>query len=324
MTALEILQQKARAFEESIPLLAAADLGLFDALQEGPRETAALAGDLSVSPRGLDILLHALAAEGYLVKQEGAFGLAEAYAPYLLSDSKETLISILRHRHSCMRSWARLREVLLTDKPAETEETAEHLENFILGMANVSRSSSREVAEKLPLARYKKMLDLGGGPATASMAFCRANPELQAVVLDLEPVTEIARREIARAGLQDRIATQPGDALADAYGTDYDLVYVSNILHMFGEADARRIIEKSAAALSPGGDLVIKDFLLEEDRLHPAFGALFSVNMLVRTREGRSYTRGEVQAMLEDAGFADFQCHTVASHSSLLVGTLAP
>jgi hypothetical protein len=49
--------------------------------------------------------------------------------------------------------------------------------------------------------------------------------------------------------------------------------------------------------------IVIHEFLLEKDRAHPVPAALFSVNMLVNTAAGRSYTIPELRGWLAKAGF---------------------
>jgi hypothetical protein len=47
----------------------------------------------------------------------------------------------------------------------------------------------------------------------------------------------------------------------------------------------------------------VHEFTLAEDHASPAPGALFSVNMLVNTAEGRSYTPKEMAGWLTEAGF---------------------
>jgi hypothetical protein len=55
--------------------------------------------------------------------------------------------------------------------------------------------------------------------------------------------------------------------------------------------------------LKPGGRLVIRDHVMSPDRIRPASGALFAVNMLVGTPGGGTYTFDEIRASLESAGF---------------------
>ena len=52
-----------------------------------------------------------------------------------------------------------------------------------------------------------------------------------------------------------------------------------------------------------GGRVIIHEFVLDETKTRPQFAALFSLNMLIGTQEGASYSESEYRAWLEDAGF---------------------
>jgi hypothetical protein len=62
-------------------------------------------------------------------------------------------------------------------------------------------------------------------------------------------------------------------------------------------------------ALNPGGRVAIRDFLIDPDRTTPLRGALFSVNMLVNTQEGRCYTEEEIGSWLVESGFSNVSVH---------------
>ncbi|MGB5879902.1 MAG: methyltransferase, partial [Thermoanaerobaculia bacterium] len=93
----------------------------------------------------------------------------------------------------------------------------------------------------------------------------------------------------------------------------------SNLVHIYSEKENRKLLTRCAKALEPGGRLAIKDFLLDPDRLSPAGGAVFAVNMLVSTEGGDSYTAEEVQHWLEEAGLQFESLANVATHSRILV-----
>ena len=337
------LQDVSRGYQSSVVLLTACHLGVFDALGDktrtspgpartpaaraaaGPAQTpAALAAALRLDPRALEIVLLALASDGFLKRSAEGFRLSEDYAPYLLSGGAQTQASILRHNYNCLRRWCRLEEVLRTGQPAPREdEGPEDMRAFICGMADISRLSSAEVADKIALSPYRRMLDVGGGPATAAIEFARRNPALRCVVFDLEGPIGIAQEEIRKAGLADRVETRVGDYFRDELGEGFDLVYISNIIHSMGPADTRMLFGKSHRALVPGGTLIVKDFFLEDDRITPNTAALFSVNMLVGTEQGRSYTLSETREMLTEMGFTDFRAIEVATASRLLIARKA-
>ena len=54
----------------------------------------------------------------------------------------------------------------------------------------------------------------------------------------------------------------------------------------------------------PGGHLVIREFILQEDRSGPPHAALFALNMLVGTEHGNTYTEGQYRAWMQEAGLA--------------------
>lgn len=65
------------------------------------------------------------------------------------------------------------------------------------------------------------------------------------------------------------------------------------------------LIRKAAEALNPGGKLLVRDFLLNENGDGPANAAIFAVNMLVSTDGGRSFKASEITEWMKAAGLQD-------------------
>jgi predicted O-methyltransferase YrrM len=139
-------------------------------------------------------------------------------------------------------------------------------------------------------------------------------------VIDDAETLEVARENCARAGLQDRILLEPGDAFTDDLGTGYELVFLSNLLHIYSAAENRLLISRAAAAVAPTGRICIKDFLLDPTRTSPRGAALFSVNMLVSTTSGDCYTLQEIEGWLGKAGFFVEETLNLARYSRLVLG----
>lgn len=317
------ISQVAQGFRLAAVLLTAVKTGLFDALDAEEGSTLGEAADaLGFDPRALEVVLLALAAHGFVEIRDGRYRTTSAFAPVLRRDGAQSQANILSHNCNLMARWTSLPEVLRQGRPVESpsmERKGEDLRNFICGMADISRRSSAEVAEALDLSDARRMLDLGGGPATSSIVFCRRCPQLHATVFDLPDVVRIAREEIDKADLADRIHTRAGNMLDGDYGGPYDLVYVSNIIHMLSPDQTAHVFQHAARATAPGGRIVVKDFFLDDSRTRPPEAALFSVNMLVGTQGGKSYTYSETQQLLRQAGFDDFAREPVASASALLI-----
>jgi len=180
-----------------------------------------------------------------------------------------------------------------------------------------------KVVKALDLSGRKRLLDLGGGPGTYAIQFCLENPGLSAVIFDLPGTRPFAEKTVERFGLSGRVGFAAGDFNEDPLPSGFDVAWLSQILHGEGPEDGVRLVAKAAKALLPGGILLIHEFLLEDTMDRPLHPALFSLNMLVGTEKGQSYSEGQVRAMMEAAGLHDIRRIDLPSPatSAILCGT---
>ena len=80
------------------------------------------------------------------------------------------------------------------------------------------------------------------------------------------------------------------------------MAWMSHILHGESPEDCCKIIGKTVSALEPGGMILVHDFILKNSMDSPLFPALFSLNMLVGTSSGQSYSEQQIMDMLTEAG----------------------
>jgi cyclopropane fatty-acyl-phospholipid synthase-like methyltransferase len=154
-----------------------------------------------------------------------------------------------------------------------------------------------------------KILDIAASHAAYGIAMAEKNPRAHLVALDWEAVLTVATENAHAAGLGDRFSTIVGDAFAVDLGSGYDVVLVPNFLHHFNRADCVRFLHRVQAALVAGGQVVIVEFVPNEDRVTPPPAASFSLVMLGTTPEGDAYTFAEYQSMLTEAGFKAASLH---------------
>jgi ubiquinone/menaquinone biosynthesis C-methylase UbiE len=176
------------------------------------------------------------------------------------------------------------------------------------------------VVAQLDLSGALRVLDVGGGSGTYAMAFARARQEISATVFDLPNVVPLTKAHVEEERLSDRVSIVSGDYLTDDLGTDFDLVFLSAIVHSNSIEQNRLLIQKCARALRPGGQVIVLDFIMDEDRTRPAQGALFALNMLVGTESGDTYTEVEVRAWMDEAGLSGVTRRETAFGTSLIVG----
>jgi len=321
---IDRLTKISRGFQGAIVLYAAVESGVFDLLDSRKALSSAEAADkLGLDRRAADIFLHALAGMGLLEVENGLFRNAPLADELLVRGRQHYQGDIIAHSGRLIKRWIQLPSVLRTGKPAASPRSLDDKESrrdFILGMSNIATLSAARVAEVIDLRPARRMLDLGGGPGTYAITFCSLNPELAAVVFDLpEVIDEITTGQVAGARLSRRIEFIRGDYLKDAYGEGYDLVLVSNIIHSLGARENLEILERCRRSMTAGGRVVVKDFLLNEDRMNPAFASMFAVNMLVGTEAGGCYTVAEVTAWLEQTGFEQVELREISPQARMLV-----
>jgi hypothetical protein len=298
-----------RNYQGAAVLAAAADLDLFQQLSPKPRKAAALATALACDPRGLTILLDALAALGLVQKAANAYALPPGLEAFLTSHGSQSVLAMAQHQANCLRRWAQLAQVVKTGQPAPRTPSvrgeAGDQAAFIGAMHNVSVLSAGEVIQAVRPPEFKRLLDIGGASGTWTIAFLHACPEGKATLFDLPHVIPMARQRLTSAGLADRVEFAAGNFTVDPLPPGGDLAWVSAIVHQNSRAQNRSLFAKVFAALVPGGRIVIRDVLMDETRTRPVAGALFAVNMLVATEAGGTFTFGELREDLESAGFVN-------------------
>jgi len=284
-------------FRASRVVLTANTYRIFDHLKT-PKTAAEIAQSIKTDPRATEILLDAVTSVGLLRKTGGTYRNTETAKKFLIADSPLYQGDMLRHADNLWTSWSGLDEVVRTGKP--NRSGSRDYGSFIRAMHNNAVFRAKAVIDLLDLRNVTRALDLGGGPGTYSMEL--AKRKISVTHFDLPEPVEIARKLAVDQKIRN-VYFVPGDFHTDDIGSGYDLVFISQILHSLSIPESISLIKKAKDALTPKGTIAIQEFLLEKDRAHPAAGALFSVNMLVNTPTGRSYTVEEMKGWLSKAGF---------------------
>jgi hypothetical protein len=77
------------------------------------------------------------------------------------------------------------------------------------------------------------------------------------------------------------------------------------------------------SVLEPGGMIIVHDFILNNTLDGPPFPALFALNMLLGTPQGRTYSEKQIGDMLAEAGAVDIKRVAVQTpnDSGIILGT---
>jgi len=270
-------------------LFSALELDLFNRMESRDWTIPQLSKRVKVSQRGIAILCRNLASVGLLSKSRSGYRITHFSKRYLQKTSPDFRGEYLTLMQRQWSEWSHLTEVIRAGQPLDSlePETPEYRRSFTWAMHHRSIQPARDVAQQISLKGTYSLLDLGGGPGTYALAFLNHNPTLHATVMDRPIALEVARALAQQSSSGTRLTYQSGDFLKEPILGTYDVVWYSNVLHIYSPAENFKIFKKIKRILRPNGRLLIQDtFLHDPQKLRPLEANLFAVSMLLYTERG--------------------------------------
>ena len=310
------------AFSASRVLLTAIELDLFTVLSRGPLTASEIATALKLHQRAVPDFPDALLSLNMLTREgdgpEARYSNGPLPAYYLVKGTPtykggffEMCATRLYHY------WGHFTEALQTGRcqneshPRNADakdvwssiyETDEKLEGFMQAMGALNNDAQRELAKKMDWATVSSHLDLGGADGLLSCEVVSANPHVKSTTLDLERVSKVARNNIAKRGLTDKINIVSG-SFWDCPFPKADVITMGIILHDYNLEKKMVLLRKAYDALNPGGRLVALEHLIEDDRRGSVPALIMSLNMLVDQNGGFDFTSRDFDGWAKEVGF---------------------
>lgn len=299
--------------QRAYALKAAVELDLFTAIAKGSHTAAEIAKACAASERGVRILCDAMTVLGFLTKSGNKYSLTQDSAVFLDKNSPAYMgkaLTFLLHPAQVSNSQhmteSARRGGALEQESALSPEDPLWLE-FARGMAPLMFPAAEAIAELLhrDLASRPsvKVLDIAASHGVFGLTVAKRLPQAHIYALDWANVLEVARANAQAQGVADRYHLLPGSAFDVDYGTGYDAILITNLLHHFEPAENEKLLKKAHTALNPGGQVILLEFVPNEDRVSPPVAALFSLTMLSSTPKGDAYTFAQYTTMFRNAGF---------------------
>ena len=322
---IEYFNEISYSYWKAQVLFVAIDMDVFTLIGGDGKSCKAVTKSLRTNLRATEMVLNALVSLGLLRKVKGVYKNTAMSNRYLVKNRPLYQGDRIRHFHNLWDYWSKLGVAVKTGKPTAYDNAEEvdeqRLREFIRAMHNIGTVQAGKVYRKLQLKKYRSLLDLAGGQGTYAVRFVERNPKMRTVVFDLPEVIKIAREHIKKSGMKGKVATKAGDCLKDSFGKElYDIVLVSNLLHIYEPGENRKILKKCWDSLLKKGIVVIQEFILNSAKTQPLFGTLFSLNMLMGTHRGSSYSYVEMKEWLKDVGFKDVKRVNLDLDSGLIIG----
>ena len=312
------------SFRISRIILTAHELNLFTILKDRPLSSSVVARTAGTDERATDRLMNALVPIGLLKKSGGLFSNTDFSTRFLIR-GQQMYMGGIDHIVQLWKTWSTLTDAVragtsVTIKKPIGERDESWVGTFIAAMHSRATHQAMEIAAVLDLSQTSSVLDIGGGSGAFTFQFIREKPTIKGTIFDLPNVIPITKQYISREGFDESVTTIAGDYLADKFGKDYDLILLSAVIHINSPEQNKDLLTKCAEALNPGGQMVILDHIMTEDRTGPATGAIFAMNMLVGTEKGDTYTEKEIKSWMQSAGLKMIRRRDTPQGSSMMIG----
>jgi hypothetical protein len=323
-----LLMRLALAYRSSMVLFAATELDVFSSLGDGPKS----AGDIAAASLGqlepTRILLGACVAEGLLTVRDGLYANTPLTDAFLVRGRPAYSAHGLKYAQDLYATWGDLATFVRSGRPPSAHdvilgEDKEKTRAFVYAMHERAKGIG-SIMPHLDLAGRRRLLDVGGGPGTYSMALVQKTPGLTATVLDLPAVLSVTREIIGQQPGADRVTLVEGNYNTSAFGTGYDAVLLSGMMHREVPATCQLLLSKAFEALDHGGRAIVSDvFFDDESKSSPPFAVYFALNMMLTSNEGSAHSKIEMAAWMRSAGFEAIEVVDLPQPNphTLIVGT---
>ena len=319
----------AEGFYRSSVMFALLKLRIFERIGDAGKSLKELAAEVNARPDALGRLLDG----GVLLKlletdDQGTYRVAPMCRSVLLPSAGDNYLGDwIRNLDFFRQALSKLADSVLNSSPHMN--LSEYLKtdknggrDFELAMQNYAALRGKELVRYLDTSRCESLLDLGAGPGVYAFHLGMHNPNLKLYLQDMPEVLDVAKEVQKKYPLKNEVHYLPYDAVSGDVPGSYDMVLVSNMLHMVGEQASRALLKKLYNNVNPGGSVVIQAQFLRDDHKGGRWPAVMDLILLCTTPAGKNHSVAEARQWMEEAGFTNiqYQAMGLANTNSLLRG----
>ena len=146
------------------------------------------------------------------------------------------------------------------------------MQRFQQAMLAYAKHDYRGLHEHIDFAGVAHVIDAGGGSGVLLVGLLEARPELHGTLLDLPAATATVSPPAEVAGRFRAV----GADLMESWPCTGDLVVLARVLHDWADGPAVQILRRAREALSPGGRVLLVEWVLSADSPD---GGMLDLNM---------------------------------------------
>jgi SAM-dependent methyltransferase len=304
-------------------LFAASELGLFEALANGPAKLEELANRMAVPPRTAGIVAAAMVSLGLIEQQGGCYRNRAEVTPFLAGKPGSGLRPFLRFLDNISYPlWQRFIDAVRSGQGQAQfgKFDREQQQVFSAGVEALTAGVAAALATNYDFSRHRRLLDVGGGTGSFLLAALRRWPALHGTLYELPGACAVARQLLAVQPQGQRIDIIEGDVFRDPLPGNHDVTLIANTVHVFSQDHNLELLKKVRTVAASGTRLLLVDLWTDHTHSQPPAAALMSGEFLVMAGEGQAYSEQEVEYWMGQSGWRKLEHKALAGATSLIVG----
>ena len=313
----EDVSRIAFGFMASKALFAGLHIDVFTQLASGPKTSAQISDAVKVPINRITTLMTALNSIGLVERDKGEiYSNSPGAESFLSKGAKYEFGDYLRYQidQQMYPFLGQLNEVLDGSLAPDAVDSYQHWMNdaeqasiYCDAQHAGSLGPGRTLCRLVDLSKAETLLDVGGGTGAMSIRLLEANPKLVSTIIDFPNVAEIGWKFISEAKMVDRIRYIPSNALTTQWPKEQGAILMSYLFSGIPGTEVPRLVEYAFECLEPGGNLMIHDFMVKDNRSGPPMAALWQLQHMAFTPDARSVTPGWLRTRLNEVGFIDIK-----------------
>jgi ubiquinone/menaquinone biosynthesis C-methylase UbiE len=307
-------------------LFAAGELGIFEALADGPRSLDELARSLGIPQRTARIIVDAVTALGFLSRDGDGYRNAPAAQAFLSGRGPLDFRPFVRFwNRISYRRWLSLEDSVRQGRgvAGEFNFTPEEQKIFSEGVEGFTNNQAIALVDAYDFGRHHQVLDLGGGTGSFLRRILERHRHLEGTLFELAGAAAVARQKLSAAALKDRMSIIEGDFLKDAIPRDHDAFLVANVVHVLDAEQNQQLFRRVRDCAPRGARFLLVDFWTNAAHTEPLFAALMAAEFLVIAGNGDVYSVEEGRSWLEQAGWRFREHKPLTGPASLVIAEAA-
>ena len=312
----------ATGFMAAKQLFAASEIGLFEALADGPAGLEELAGKTTVPRRTVGIVAAAMVSLGLIDQEGGRYRNGETAATFLAGKPGHDVRPVLRFFNSISYPlWERLADAVRSGEGQAQfgKFDREQQQIFSGGVEALTAPEAASLAAAYDFSGHKRLLDVGGGTGSFLLAVLRRYPALRGTLFELPGACAVARQRLSAEPEGKRIDIIEGDMFKTPLPAGHDVLLVANTVHVLSALRNLDLMRKMRATVQSGARLLLVDLWTNPTHTEPPIAALMSGEFLVMAGEGQAYSEQEADHWLGQTGWRKHERMPLAGISSVIV-----